>query len=327
MLHIVRCDARAVEQSWRFVLGKLMVQGNLQMQIVYACEKEGDGSLEPMSFRIPYSQIVEMDGAQEQDACQVMTHVISCDLKPVTDASGDVRLLRCEAELRAVCSAVRIASESLVCDAFSTEHPTTVKRITVPVSGAPEPFSEMLICTSKLTCTDGKLDCVYDAWCEVRNLTHQTESGSILFSGILCCYVLVRGSGGMPRLLEKEEPFEYRFTPAELGEQDISEVYAFAENCSYTLSGAAEVSLKTELRMEGSITHCSMTEVVTDVTMQEEETHPRQYALKLYFGTADENIWDIAKRSHTSVAAIMEENELTQETLPGNGMLLIPIVG
>lgn len=327
LLHIVRCEARPVEQSERFVSGKLMVQGSLQMQLLYACEKDGDGSLEPMSFRIPYSQLVEMEGAEEQDDCRVETTVVSCDLKPVTDAGGDVRLLKCEAELRCCCTAVRIATESLVCDAFSTEHPTAVKSISVPVSSAPVPFSEMQVNTTKLSCTDGELDCVYDAWCEVRNLTHQIENGSVLVSGMLCCNVLVRESSGMPRLLEKEEPFEYRFSPSETGEQDIIQVQAAAENCSYTLSGASEVTLKAELRMEGTITHCSTAEALTEIEVQENETHPRQFALKLYFGTANENIWDIAKRSHTSVEAIMEENDLTQETLPESGMLLIPIVG
>ena len=50
------------------------------------------------------------------------------------------------------------------------------------------------------------------------------------------------------------------------------------------------------------------------------------YALKLYYGVENEEIWDIAKRYSTSVDAIMEENDLYSERLEQNGMLLIPIV-
>ncbi len=326
VLHVVRCDARPVEQSQKFVSGKLMVQGSLQIQLLYACEKDGDGSLEPMTFRIPYSQLLEPEGLEEQDCCRVHCTVVSCDLKPVTDAGGEVRLLRCEAELRAECSAVRTASELLLCDAFSTEHPCTCRSMELLTCGTPLPFSEMLVCNTKLPCTDGELDCVYDAWCEVKNLTTATEAAEICISGMLCCYVLVRESSGMPRLLEKEEPFEHRFACAELGEQDVLETNAFAENCTYNLSGAAEVSLKAELRMEGTVTHCQPVQVLSDVEVQEETTHPRDLALKLYFGRADEAVWDIAKRCHTCMEAIMEENDLTQDTLPKDGMLLIPIV-
>lgn len=326
LLHVVRCEAQPVEQSHKLVSGNLLAQGNLQIQILYACEKDGDSSLESMSFRIPYSQMIELDGVEEQDDCQVVCSVASCDLKPVTDENGDVRVLRCEAELRLSCVALRIATESLVCDAFSTEHPSMIKKTKLITSSTPVNVSEMLVCNTKLNCTDGELDCVYDAWCEIKNLTTSVENTEICMNGMLSCFVLVRESTGMPRLLEKEESFEHKFTVQGLTEQDMIQVRAIAENCSYTLSGSSEVVLKTELRMEGNVTHCTETEVLSEIEIQEEVEHPRNFALKLYFGRAQESIWDIAKRCHTSVEAIMEENDLTQEQLSENSMLLIPII-
>ncbi|MDE5792595.1 MAG: hypothetical protein K2H66_03620 [Oscillospiraceae bacterium] len=103
------------------------------------------------------------------------------------------------------------------------------------------------------------------------------------------------------------------------------QVRAFAENCSYTLSGSSEVILKTELRMEGTVTHCTETEVLSDIEIQEDTEHDKNFALKLYFGRAQERIWENAKRCNTIVEDIMEENELTQEYLSENSMLLIPI--
>ena len=43
VLHVVRCDARAVDLMQKRVSGKLMVNGSLQLQILYACEKDGRG--------------------------------------------------------------------------------------------------------------------------------------------------------------------------------------------------------------------------------------------------------------------------------------------
>ena len=50
------------------------------------------------------------------------------------------------------------------------------------------------------------------------------------------------------------------------------------------------------------------------------------YAIKLYFGVENEDVWEIAKRYSTSVEAVMEENELSGDKLGEGGMLLIPIV-
>lgn len=50
------------------------------------------------------------------------------------------------------------------------------------------------------------------------------------------------------------------------------------------------------------------------------------YAVRLYFGSEGESLWDIAKKYGTSVSAVMEENELSEDGLTGNRMILIPIV-
>ena len=50
------------------------------------------------------------------------------------------------------------------------------------------------------------------------------------------------------------------------------------------------------------------------------------YAVKLYYGTENEEIWDIAKRYSTVVDAVLEENELAGDRLENGGMLLIPRV-
>ena len=327
MLHIVRCDARAVEQTQHFVSGKLMVQGSLQVQLLYACEKDGDGSLEPMSFRLPYSQLIEIEGAGEQDLCQAEAAVLTCDIKPVSDADGEVHALRCDAELRVTCTALQISTESLVTDAFSTEHPSEALRVSIPLAGVPVPLSESLTAAVSLPCTDTELDCVYDAWCEVRTLSTEQRDGSIFVTGMLSCMCLVRESSGMPRLLEKEEPFAYSFTPESSGDSDQLRLRASAVNTAYTLSSAAEVSLRCEVSLTGTLTRCTTVEALTGLDLSEDEALPHRYALKLYYGSTGEAVWDIARRSHTSVEAIMAENDLTDEVLPRSGMLLIPIVG
>ena len=326
LLHVVRCEARPANLSKKFVSGKLMVQGDLRLQILYACERDGGGSLEPLSFTLPFSQLLDMNELDEQDDIRISCTAASCDLKPSAEANGDIRALHCEAELRVQCHVVRTVTEQVVCDAFSTEHPGTCKTVEFLSADSPVPFSEMQITSAKLTCTDGEPDCVYDAWCEVRNISSEISGGEILLTGMQMYYIMIRDGDGMPRLLEREEPFEHRFSPGQLGGEDMLSVSARSENCTYTLSGASEVTVKSELRMEGCVTHCSRISVLSDMEIQENADYPHDFALKLYYGKAGEPVWDIAKRCHTSVSAVMDENDLSQETLTEAGMLLIPIV-
>ena len=48
-------------------------------------------------------------------------------------------------------------------------------------------------------------------------------------------------------------------------------------------------------------------------------------AVTLYFAQEGEQVWEIAKRYHTSVSAIIEENDLESEVMNEGHILLIPL--
>ncbi|MBQ8926696.1 MAG: DUF3794 domain-containing protein [Oscillospiraceae bacterium] len=322
LLHVVRMAAQCVGLQKRQVSGRLMVQGELDVQLVYACAGT-DGTLEPMSFRLPFSQLVESEELTEDDPCRIRCSVVSCELTPAADGSGDVHALRCEAELRAVCTVQRRECLRLVQDAYSTLHPCHAESVTLCTQGAPEPFTGLLSCDANLT-SDFVLDCVYDAWCEVRGLGTAPAQEGLCITGMLHYCVLVREEGGAPRLLEREEAFEYPCTSD--ADTALYDLTAQTESCSYTLTGAGEVSVRTQLHFEGELCRTVTTQVLSGLSM-EEALLPQDYALRLCFGRAGEEVWEIAKRCHTSVEAVMEENDLADEVLPEDGMLLIPIIG
>ena len=318
LLHVVRVAAQCVGVTHREVSGRVMVQGELDVQLLYACEE----SLEPMSFRLPFSQLMEPDSLQEGDGCCIRCRVLSCELSNAGDGSGEVHSLRCEAEIAAECTVMRTQNVSLLQDAYSTVHPCTAQSVTLCTQAQPDPFTGMLTCDASVQ--GGTLDCVYDAWCEVRNLGAVPAQEGLTVTGMLHYYVLVREEDGTPRLLEQEEPFEYPC--AADADTALYALTAQTENCTYTLTGPDEVSVRIQLRLEGELSRTIRTQVLSELAMQE-EVLPQPYALRLCFGRAGEEVWEIAKRCHTSVEAVMEENDLGCTVLPEDGMLLIPIIG
>lgn len=47
-------------------------------------------------------------------------------------------------------------------------------------------------------------------------------------------------------------------------------------------------------------------------------------AIRLYYASAGERVWEIAKQYRTDVASVLSENELETDTLAGACVLLIP---
>ena len=96
---------------------------------------------------------------------------------------------------------------------------------------------------------------------------------------------------------------------------------------SYNLSPEGTLTAKADIPMRISAESASAVRAVTDITVDDTVRKQRDgdYAIKLYFGVENEDVWDIAKRYSTDASAIMEENDLASDKLENGGMLMIPI--
>ena len=126
VIDIVYRTCSAGECEMKTVSGKLLAKGEIKADILYSCSSGGSSSLEPMSFTIPYSQILDMEGLDDTYECIVRAEVISCELTPAADKDGENRLLKCEPELRITCRAVKTSDIMAAVDAYSTVYPCEV---------------------------------------------------------------------------------------------------------------------------------------------------------------------------------------------------------
>ena len=69
--------------------------------------------------------------------------------------------------------------------------------------------------------------------------------------------------------------------------------------------------------------------VLSDIIV--DESNPKHAdnncAVKLYYADEGEDIWEIAKKYSTSINAIMEENNFSDEKISERSMMLIPMIG
>ena len=143
--------------------------------------------------------------------------------------------------------------------------------------------------------------------------------------------VLAGSESGHPVFLETDEPFEQEIPVPEqfagLGELRC-EPTAAVRSCEYRMPDANTVELTAELNVRCTMTASAAGNIVSDITVMTDRPKQRasDCALKLCYCSEQEDIWEIAKRYSTSISAIMEENELTDETLTHSGMLLIPMM-
>jgi hypothetical protein len=324
VISVIRSSVCLPSPETKVIANKLVVKGNAELCILYSCEDAGKPAMETMKYTLPYSQIIDMDGIDENCSCFVRAQAVNCDISP--DANNT---FKCEFTVNLDCTAVRTSHTELVTDLYSTRYDTDFTVTPVRICRPPVPLCEHI--TAKYTLEhEEAIEKIYDVWCCTRNISVKAdeETGSLMLSGMLKYSALVRGTDGKPLLIEKENAYEHKIPLDCIGSGSVAETDAEVQGCTYTLASNNRIMITADITVSGRICRYSEAEAVTDISVDNRESGKRQSdcALKLYFANEGESIWDISKKYGTSVKAVMEENDLYDEELSSDSMLLIPIV-
>lgn len=330
IISVINCRCRASDCEIKLISGKLLAKGEAEVELLYAGGNGGNMTVEPMSFSLGYSQIIDVDGLDDSFDCTVSAETVSCDISLTGGRDGDNRVLRCETELRLSCKAVKTATAMITEDAFSTIYPCSVEISEIKAEQIPAVYDESFRHTARLADGDSVPQNIYAMWSEPKNINaHIADDGrSVVISGMLVYSMAAKDNTGSIVMPDREEAFEETVgLPDDISGAEVTAEVRVRET-SYDISAEGVLTAKADMSVKMSVYSSDSIRAVTDISVDDSSRKERDgdYAIKLYFGTENENVWDIAKRYSTSVSAVMDENELTGERLESGGMLLIPIV-
>ena len=126
---------------------------------------------------------------------------------------------------------------------------------------------------------------------------------------------------------DKDEAFEQSFCLDRDLENCSVTADISANDVSYNITGDGELSVKSEIAANITVSSADNIRVITGISIDDSTRKQRDgdYAIKLYFGVENEDVWDIAKRYSTDAKAVMEGKRHSTDKLENGGMLLIPI--
>lgn len=327
---VIRCDCNILSSENKMIAGKLVAKGEAEIVMLYTCIAEDGGeSVENMKFVLPFSQIIDIEGIEENFDADVDIQVAGCDIIP---KSEDGRSLECEMILLISCQAVKYESCQMVTDAYSTCFECEMEKSENCITSKPVKVSEEISVSCTERCCDRPIGCIYSCRGEASNINvrldeeggHFTVSGNTEFTLLGC------DNEGMPFVAGCETPFEAELkVPEGISPKKAKlapKVRVTA--CSYYIKGEDSVEIKAELSVSGCITSVGGIGLINKITLNTEKpkTCRDGYALKLCRVEGKADIWDIAKKYSTSVNAIMEENDLDKDSDSAMGMLLIPLM-
>lgn len=323
--NLIRTDAFVSVQDYKIIPNKIMVKGEVCVKVLYD-SSENESGLEAMEYAIPFTQMVDCNGAAEENMCDLRVDIVSVDVQIKNDYSGDKVFFDAQIRLVADAAVYQPSEVNIVSDAYSKKYDMDLTLKQRSVDNLVQCVTDLYVLKTSLTVEDTTVTRVFDVWNEMSSVTASCENGQLVYKGKINLCVLALNSENKPFYFERMVDFEYA-RPCTVPEGTLR---CTAEVCvggiSYRMIGSG-LEVKAELKLCANIYVQQTFKMITEVTA--DETKPREQdrsaALSIYYADAGENLWNIARSYCTSVEAIKQENDLSCDSMENRGMLLIPM--
>lgn len=322
--NVIRYSANADVSDFKVISGKLVTKGEANVKILYQDEYNAE-KLEIIEYAIPVSQIIDMEGVDEDCACNVWYDVSSVDITPKQNMDGENRIFTMELAVNAYANANRRVNMDAVMDCYSTQYECKQAQKQVPFLKLEQVVDESYMYKETLDLPPN-VKSIIDLWCIPGPVTSKIEADNVVVTGKVNICMFAYEEDDTIAYYEQTREFTQRIPISEPADTIQFVPVVKIGTSTYTLAGHEKLEVRCEIQITGSIYSLNRKKVISDITIDETKPKTRKdNVLYLYYASEQEPVWDIAKRYNTSVSAIQAENQLEDSVLSDKTMLLIPM--
>lgn len=314
-------------ESVTVLTGQANCQGTLRVQAVYRLA--GTEELMACTAELPVRQTLDMTGAAEGDECLFWGEVLACTLEASDSGHGDPALTvtwKLHAELW------HDVQYTAVADAYSTICQTQVDtqscRLLTPAAELPQTVQAEV--SDELPDPDAQvLGCFVTLGAPVAQPGEEPDT--VLFAGKGTAHLLCCDARGELTCYDKTFSWQLPQTMPGTAADYCLRAHACASRITSGKAGS-RMQVSVEIRLTGRLFAVQTCPAVREVTLGEEFPDKAEGpALYLYYASAGERIFDIAKRYHARAKDLVAANHLeadadtpVQEMTTETACLLIP---
>ncbi len=323
---ILKTDIKANKGECKVMDGKILLRGALLLHTLYTQSDEAS-DIEVMEHEIPFTEVIELAGVEEDSLCHVSYSVKDAYLSVREDENRDARAVSVDVVVRAHVLASSTNTFSVIDDCYSLRGSTEcLKEIVLANELLSEGTSHETIKEMICFLEEGMIPhAVYSVTTRPQIQEVSLKNGELSISGRVVAFVLYGLSeGAYPMYSRVEEfPFCHTIPVAGISDDAYAEAYITDTAVSFSLNAAGEIELRCVIELFSRVTRTIEIEALSACELEETEQEAKG-GLIIYFVRAGDTLWDIAKYYKTDGEKIMELNQLEKELLHAGQKLLIP---
>lgn len=313
---IISSNANIVITDTKVVNDKIILKGCAEIYCIYLTgEQKGDMQMSKCS--IPFSEVVEVEGADENSFCDCNSSVSDLSLS-VEDDGTTISVCIDAVVGAAVYNNVEI---NLLKDVYSMtdELITTQSHKTI---------ESLLLTESFMHNFTGEMGCdLQDA--RIVALTGaptvkaiKMNDGQLVIDGeLLACVYMYNDE--QYKIIEKPLPFTVTHPVLQTEKPLRCEATPVLCDISYSMPTDDTISITASVDIKLCVFAQNEFLVIDSFKPDPEKQHNKCKGLILYNAQKGEQLWDIAKKYHTSVNILQRDNKIDSDMVENNQMLLV----
>lgn len=321
---IVKSDATAYLTDVKTINGKMMISGEMQVKSL-AVTGGDEPDIIAVTSIIPFSQIFEISGVDENSICDVSVKVDHVDAQLQGSETSAAIVYNIKAT--ALICIGEVKNIQAVSDAYSTAKATETKKLQGNLKVIKARTTEPYMFNSQVDVADLEIGKIIDISVVGLKKNLRTDGSKVYVYGSVEIGMLYAYNDGRISYAEKSVSFEYeKDTTLKAGAFEC-EANCECGGLSYSHASTDRLDIKAELKISLTVFEIESVDVLTDIEEKgDSEFKAKPASLVIYFSDPGETVWDIARKYNTTVEKIAVENNLTDDVIRERRMLLIPCV-
>ena len=325
-LSVLKMDTKITDRETRAVTGKMVIKGAVSLCTLYV---SADNSIEFMEHEIPFTEVVDVDGASDDVICDMDLWICQSDFMLRTDMDGDMRILDIDLLFGVNTTLMKNAAMDVISDCFCPgekmvcEH----KKYTFDVMAGQGSAQHTIRETMPLPADMPEIVTVYNVISKPYVTDTTAQNGRVVVNGMADTYILyLSASPTMPvNSFKKQIEFSCTVDIPGMEEHMACEVKAEIVHASYNITVAGEIEVRAAVNLMAKAIMEKEASILVDAYIDPDFVMPERRGISIYFVQPGDTLWDIARRYHMPINALVQANKLDQANMPGVGQqLLIP---
>ncbi len=321
---IIKSSAVIATGDLKSINNKIITRGHADTKILYVSP---ENKIECVMAEIPFTQIIDIEGIDEDCVADLRYAVNSITASPKPDENGEMRQITVEMDVMAIARGYKNVEYQIASDAYSLCHSCKVETEKVSFESFLGHFNTVASFKESVEFTDSVI-AVNDVSVTASVINVSRDGDKINVNCGVNCNVLAinqsREAVSVTRRFESVATVVSNFNAENMRMEPDIKISAV----SFSISGDNRIDVKYEITLDCLIFSESTVNCIVSAQIDEKTKLERKNKspLVIYFAKKGDDLFEIAKAYRTSKNAIIEANSLAEEIFSENKTIIIPIM-